>query len=123
MFVSVGFLCWFLVLQCQQLVTRRVAAADIWLLSQSRAVCMELPWVTHGRLIVACGRRCGVVALRVFTDYIGVLVMEGATRLECIVYSAKWLHSAFKACQCASHNTQCIFVIAFDEPSIDEHVI
>ena len=93
MFVSVGFLCWFLVLQCQQLVTRRVAVADIWLLSQSRAVCMELPWVTHGRLIVACGRRCGVVALwrcgvvalwhcgvvalRVFTDYIGVLVMEG----------------------------------------------
>ena len=77
MFVSVGFLCWFLVLQCQQLVTRGLAAADIWLLSQSRAVCMELPWVTHGRLIVACGRHCGVVALRVFTDYIGVLVMEG----------------------------------------------
>ena len=53
----------------QQLVTRRVAVADIWLLSRFRE-----PWVTHGRLIVACGRRCGVVALRVLQDTLGVLV-------------------------------------------------
>ena len=71
------------------------------------------------------------LALSLMTQLTAQSIMwlpDTATRLECIVYSAKskhcsWLHSAFKECQCASHNTQCIFVIAFDEPSIDEHVI
>ena len=66
------------------------------------------------------------LALSLMTQLTAQSIMwlpDTVTRLECIVYSAKWLHSAFKECQCASHNTQCIFVIAFDEPSIDEHVI